>query len=89
MAVSLSVEALLKGVDGLVDGGWLEEDFGRAAPDHDDAVDGLFECLDVGAELLGEVALVLALLDVGAVEALDVVLVEDGGHGLDGFEDRA
>ena len=38
-------------------------------------------------ELLGEVALVLAGLDVRAVEALDVVLVEDGGHGLDGFEE--
>ena len=30
--------------------------------------------------------LVLALLHVRAVEALDVVLVEDGGQRLDGFE---
>ena len=41
-------------------GGRLKEDFSRAAPDHDDAVDGLFEILNVGAKLLGEVELVLA-----------------------------
>jgi hypothetical protein len=41
---------------------------------------------DVGDELLREVTLVLAFLDVRSVEALDVALVEDGGHRLDGFE---
>ena len=82
----VGLKAFLEGFDGLMNGGRLEEDFSRAAPDHDDAIDCLSECLDVGAHLVGEVALVLALLDVRAVEALDVVLVEDRGQRLDGFE---
>ena len=84
----VGLEAFFEGSDGLMDGGGLEEDFSGAAPDHDDAVDGLSEILNVGADLVGEVALVLAFFDVGAVEALDVVLVEDGGKRLDGFEIR-
>ena len=80
-------ESLFEGLDGGVAGSGLEEDFRRAAPDHDDAIDLGFEFLDVRPKLLGEVALALARLDVGAVQALDVVLVEDGGHGLDGFEE--
>ena len=82
------LEALFEGFDGLVNGRGLEEDFGRAAPDHDHAIDGLLEGLDVGAHLVGEIALVLALLHVRAVEALDVVLIEDRGQRLDGFEIR-
>ena len=80
------LEALFEGFDGLVNGRGLEEDLGGAAPDHDHAIDGLFEGLDVGANLVGEIALVLARLDVRAVKALDVVLVEDGGQRLDGLE---
>ena len=87
MAGSLSTRAFFEGLDGGVAGGGLQKYFSRAAPDDDDAIDLGFEFLDVGAELLGEVALALAGLDVGAAEALDVVLVEDGGHGLDGFEE--
>ncbi len=40
---------------------------------------------DVGNHLLGQVLLVTALLDVRAAQALDVALVEDGRHRLDGF----
>jgi hypothetical protein len=69
-----------------VDGGGIQKYLSRPAPDDDDAIDLGLEFLDVGAELLGEVALALAGLGVGAVEALDVVPIEDGGHGLDGFE---
>ncbi len=64
----------------------LEEDLGRSAPDHDDAVDCLPEGLDIGTHLFGEVALVLALFHVCAMQPLDVELVEDGGQRLDGFE---
>ncbi len=66
--------------------GGLEEDFCRAAPDHHDAVNSLLECLNVGANLIGKVLFVLPFFDVGAVEALDVELVEDRGQRLDGFK---
>ncbi len=80
-------EAALEGFEGLVDGGLLEVDLGGAAPDHDLAVGAGLELGDVVADLVGEVALVLAGLYLLAGEALDVVLVEDGGQGLDGFEE--
>ena len=41
---------------------------------------------DVVDQLLGEILLGLALLDVRTVEPLDVLLIEDGRHRLDGFE---
>ena len=82
----VGLEALFEGFDGLVNGRGFEENLSRAAPDHDDAIDGLFEVLNVVADLVGEVALVLARLDVRAVQALDVVLIEDGGQRLDGLE---
>ena len=41
---------------------------------------------DVGNQLVGQVLLVLALLDVGAAQALHVALVEHRRHGLDGLE---
>jgi hypothetical protein len=82
-------EAFFKGFEGLVDSGLFEIDLGGAAPDHDLAVGFGFELGDVVADLVGEVALVLAGLDLLSGEALDVVLVEDGGHGLDGFEEGA
>ena len=44
---------------------------------------------DVVANLVGEVAFVLAGLLLLRGEPLDVVLVEGGGHRLDGFEERA
>ena len=54
-------------------------DLGAAGPDHDQAIEivVLLEFLDVRHDLFGQVALGLALLDVGTVEPLDVVLVED------------
>ena len=45
------------------------------------------EVADVLADLLGELPLRGALLDVVAVEALDVMLVEGGRHGLDRLEE--
>ena len=44
------------------------------------------KALDVGDHLVGQIALVLALLDVRAVEALHVVLVEDRRQRLDGLQ---
>jgi hypothetical protein len=82
-------ETLLEGFEGLVDGSGLDEDFGGASPDHDLPVGLGFELSDVVANLVGEVALVLASLDFLAFETLDVVLVEGCGHGLDGFEEGA
>ncbi len=82
-------EALLEGFEGLVDGAALKEDLGRAAPDHDLAICSGLELRDVVANLVGEVALVLAGLLVLGREPLDVVLVEDGGHGLDGLKEGA
>ena len=57
-------------------------------PDHHQPVAAVLrlERADVGDELLGEIPLVLALLDVRAVEPLDVALVEHGRHRLDGLE---
>ena len=59
---------------------------GGAAPHGNEAVAavGLAELLDVDGELLGELPLVGALLDVVAVEVLDVRLLEHRLHGLDG-----
>ncbi len=81
-------ESLLEVLDALVNCGGLQEDFGRAAPDHDHAIDGLAEGTNVFNHQVGELALGLALLDVGSVQALDVILIEDCRHGLDGFEIR-
>ena len=69
-------------------GGLLHVDLGAADPDHHETVAAVLrlERTDVGNQLLGEVPLVLALLDVRAVEALDVPLVEHRRHRLDGLE---
>ena len=82
-------EALLEGFEGLVDGGLLEIDLGGTAPDHDLAVGLRFELGDVVADLVGEVALVLADFYLLAFETLDVVLIEDSRYGLDGLEEGA
>jgi hypothetical protein len=47
------------------------------------------ELRDVVADLVGEVALVFAGLDLLAGKPFDVVLIEDGRHRFDGFEIRA
>ena len=82
-------EAFFEGGEGLVDSGLLEIDLGGAAPDHDLTIGLGLELGDVVANLVGEIALVLAGLDLLAFEALDVVLVEGGGEGLDGLEEGA
>ncbi len=64
----------------------FEEDLCRSAPDHDLPIGLGLELGDVVADLVCQVALVLAGLDGGSVEALDVVLVEDAGERLDGLE---
>jgi hypothetical protein len=85
------VEALLEGGDGLVHRAFLHEHLGAADPQHHQAIAAVLglEGADVGDELLGEVPLVLALLDVRTVEPLHVALVEDGRHRLHGLELRA
>ena len=65
----------------------LVVDLGRAAPDHHLAIGLRLELGDVVADLVGEVALVLADLLVLRGEALDVALLKGRGHGLDGFEE--
>src|SRR5205823_13075228 len=67
----------------------FEEDFGGAAPDHDLTIGFGFEFGDVVPDLVGEIALVFAGPDFLRGKTFDVVLVKDGGHGLDGFEIRA
>ena len=64
------------------------EDFGGTAPDHDQAgaVVMRFEILNVLHEGFGQDHLVGTGFDVGAVDALDVFVVEHGFHGLDGRE---
>src|SRR5579859_6753465 len=71
-------------------GGGLDIAFGGAAPDGDEArgPGTSLESAHVGADLLGQVHLVLALLDVGPVDHLDVVVIEDGFLRLDGLEQR-
>ena len=82
------LQTLFERLDGLVDGLGFDVDFRTPAPDHHESVDLFFfpEFLDVGLELFGHLPPVRALLDVGAVELLDVALVEDGRHGLDLLE---
>jgi hypothetical protein len=72
----VGLERLLERVDGLVGRRFLHEHFGAAAPHHDEAIEVvvLLERADVGAQLLGEIPLVLAFLHVRAVETLHVAL---------------
>lgn len=59
-----------------------------SSPNDDDAVAVVvgLELADVGDQLVGEVLLVLALLDVRSVEAFRVLAVEHGRHRLDSGE---
>ena len=84
------LERLLEGRHAGVHRGLLHVDLGAAAPDHHEPIAAvrLLERADVGDHLLGQVALVLALLDVRAVEPLHVALVEHRRHRLDRFELR-
>ena len=84
----VGLERLFERVDRLVRGRFLHEDFGAAAPDHDEPIEVVvfLERTDVGAKLLGKIPLVLAFLDVRPVQPLHVALIEYRGHGLDGLE---
>ena len=83
MASSLCFQRLLERRDGGVHRGLLHVDLGAAAPEHHQAIAAvpLFERTDVADQLVGKITLVLPLLDVGAVEAPDIALIENGGHG--------
>jgi hypothetical protein len=74
------LEGALEALDCLVRGRLGREDLGAAAPYHHQPIELVIalELADVGDHLLGEILLVLALLDVRAVESLDVALIEDG-----------
>ena len=66
------------------------EHFGAAAPDHDEPIEleVRLERSDVCDDLLGQVFLMFALLDVRALEPLHVALIEDGGPRADRLELR-
>ena len=83
------VEALLELLDRGVNLARLAVHLGRAAPDHHQPVAALLllEARDVGRDLLGEVALRLALLHVRPVQLLHVLRVEDGRPRLDALEE--
>ena len=63
---------------------FLDIDLGRRAPDHHQprAVIVGLELGDVNDQLLGQVHLVLARLNIFAGDAFDVILFENGGHRL-------
>ena len=65
----IGFQAFLEGFDGLVNRGGLEKNLGRPAPDHHLAVGCFLEGLNIGAKLLGQIALVLPLLDIRAGSA--------------------
>jgi hypothetical protein len=66
----------------------LAIDLGRAAPHRDQAIAAVLvlERLDVGHQLLGQIHLRRALLQVRAVQLLDVRLLEHRGHRRDRLE---
>ena len=82
-------QTFFKGFQRLMGRALLEEDLSRAAPDHHLAIGSGLEGSDVVADLVGEITLVLASLDLGPVEAFDIVLIEDTRHGLNGLEKGA
>ena len=84
------LQRLFEALQRLVHFAGLGVALGRAAPDHHQALrpGSLFEIADVFAKLLGEIHLVLALLDVGTVDQLHVVVVEDRFPGLNGLQER-
>ena len=83
------LQAALELLDRGVHVGGLAVDLGGAAPHHHQPAQAvlLLELLDVGDDLVGEVALVLALLDVLPVQLLHVHGIEDGRPGLDRLQE--
>ena len=78
-------QALFELGEGGVNLGRLAIDLGRAAPHHGQAIATVvgLEALDVVHQLLGQLHLRRALLDVGTVELLDPLLGEHRAHRLD------
>src|SRR5580704_1903329 len=74
----------------LVNGAGLNEGLGRAAPDGNEAggAGSLAELADIVADLLGEIHLGLALFNVGSIDFLDVVVIEDSGARRDLLQER-
>jgi hypothetical protein len=66
----------------------LQEDLRRPSPQHNHAIHRLLERLNIGNHLHRQIALVLALLDMRAVQPLHIVLIEDRRHRLDRFQKR-
>src|SRR5204863_9995470 len=68
----------------------LQEELGRAGPDHDEAAGARrsLELPGVRAQLLGQPHLVLALLHMGAVELAHVVAVEHRWEWFYGLQER-
>jgi len=60
-------------------------DLGAGAPDHHDAGEIMLflEISDIPLELVGQIHLVLAALDVGAMQAFDIIVAKDRLHRLD------
>ena len=85
------LEAALEGLQRPVDRSLLEKDLGAAAPDHHQAVELMIrlEPSNVVDDLLRELALAAARLDVRTVQLLHVVPVEHGRHGRDGLRGPA
>ena len=83
------LQALLELLDRGVHVGGFPVHLGRSAPDHHQAAEPvlLLEVLDVGDDLFGQIALVLALLDVLSVQLLHVDGIEDGRPGLDRLQE--
>ena len=67
------------------------KDFRRSAPDHHQArcAARFAEFTDVVHQHLGVLHLGALGFQVGSVDALDVFLIEDGGHGPDSFKRSA
>src|SRR5262249_53256089 len=88
--VIVFLQAALECLDRRVDLTRGKENFSRAAPDHHQPVAffSSLEVADVGAQLLGQLHLVAALLDVLAIQLLDVIPIKDRLTVLDGFEKR-
>ena len=80
----VGVYGLLERGDVLMCGPRFEEDFGRAAPDHDETIDGvvLGELVDAFTDALEHLALGPNADHVGTVETLDVERIERSFHGL-------
>ena len=88
IVTSLAEQARFKRRQRLVRGRLAHEDLGAAAPHHHEPIELVIrlELADVGDDLIGQVQLVGPFLDVGTVEPLHVLAVEDSRPRLDGLQ---